>query len=448
MVSLKKKWRKLTAYSLPDFHALGAKRNSADSATSTISDNQTEPPHTIFRYSLLLIFFAAILTSGIYFARLAGDDPQVYKNDFNVFYFASQEVIAGRDPYQRSIGAWTPYLYPPLLAEMLIPLALAPLPVAAYFWFLINVAALVVALKMLTALNEQHLLSNRKYLLMAGTVVLLSRFILDNLSLGQVNLLVATLAMAHVYFFAKEKKIASSLALAVAVSIKLTPAILIVWHLAKRRFKFAAECAVLIAALMALSFIPFGRNAVASFETFVNRTIKNEQGFDFAYAGNQSLRGAIARITGSLSGNSEPSSNPASMVFIFSAIVLLAVAVWTAIRARGVMSEAAPFFCLIVLLSPLSWKAHFIMLLLPVFLLFKRAFAEVKAHRVAALIVLIVVFALFNLTSPKIVGLSIAEWADAHSLVFAAAALLFAASALWHRAEAFVNLKDQKRSQL
>jgi alpha-1,2-mannosyltransferase len=247
-----------------------------------------------------------------------------------------------------------------------------------------------------------------------------------------VNIAVAALAVAHVYFFAKEKKLASSLALAVAVSIKLTPAILILWHLAKRRFRFATQCAALTTTLMALSFVPFGQSAIPAFETFVNRTIKNEQGFDLSYAGNQSLRGAIGRIAAGLRENDESSSDPAIIIFTISAFALLALSAWAAARARCVMTEAAPFFCLMVLLSPLSWKAHFVALLLPVFQLLARAITEVKARRVESIIVLIIVFVLFNLTSPKIVGLSMAEWADEHSLVFAAAALLFAAS--WERA--------------
>src|SRR5918999_785830 len=89
--------------------------------------------------------FIALLGSGILFARNSGSDPQKYSNDFNVYYFASTEVIEGRDPYQNSLGSWTPYLYPPLLAELLIPLALVPLPVAAFFWYLIGAAAIAAA---------------------------------------------------------------------------------------------------------------------------------------------------------------------------------------------------------------------------------------------------------------------------------------------------------------
>jgi hypothetical protein len=41
---------------------------------------------------------------------------------------------------------------------------------------------------------------------------------------------------------------------------------------------------------------------------------------------------------------------------------------------------------------------------------------------------LFVVFALFNFTSPKIIGVSAAEWCDVHSLVFVGLLLLFFAA--------------------
>src|SRR5258705_12706413 len=83
---------------------------------------------------VLSLIALAIVLSGFYFAKQSGDDSAVYSNDFNVFYHAAGEVLGGRDPYQRSLGEWTPYLYPPLLAILLTPLAVLPLPVAAYVW--------------------------------------------------------------------------------------------------------------------------------------------------------------------------------------------------------------------------------------------------------------------------------------------------------------------------
>jgi len=381
----------------------------------------------------------AVLVSGLYFARKSGANPEAYGNDFNVYYHAAREVMGGGDPYQHSLGDWTPYIYPPLLAELIVPLALLPLPVAAYFWFLVNAASIVAAAWMSARLangnKEPDSPTTAWRAALAGCAVLLVlRFVLDTFHLGQVNAVVAALAVAHVYLYARGRKALSAVALVVAVSIKLTPALLLLYHIAKLRLKFAVACAGLLVAVTALSFLPFGpRGGTDAFQTFWNRTVKNEQGYDFAYSGNQSLRGAIARLAGqsneSRLSSEGASRRPGDAATLLISIVLLALAVLAAVRARSERAAAAPFFCCLVLLSPLSWKAHYVILILPAALLLSVAKTSGKARNLIAVTTLGLAFVLFNLTSPHVIGLAAAEWADAHSLIFAGALLIFIACA-------------------
>jgi alpha-1,2-mannosyltransferase len=421
----------------------------------------------ISRIALGLIA-AAMLLSGIYFARQSGSNPLVYSNDFNVYYHAASELMAGRDPYQSSLTEWTPYLYPPLLSELMIPLALLPLSVAAYIWFLISLACVASAAWMsakLCACGQTHSpqervelssverskverggaseiqVCSRTSLIAAIAILIMIRFALDNFKLGQVNAMVGALSVAHVYFFVKNKKTLSAIAFALAVSIKLTPIILIAYHIAKLRMKFAALCLSLLAAATLLSFLPFGARAPETFKIFFNRTVRNEQGFDLSYAGNQSLRGAMARILESDAQADETSRQPASAPAMAISIALIIIAMFAASRASNDLAAAAPFFCCFVILSPLSWKAHFIVLIMPVAYLICRALRLSKISRACLIASLILVFALFNLTSPKVLGLAISEWADAHSLVFAGALLVLIAC-VWQASLGFVNLNQ------
>jgi len=258
-------------------------------------------PHSV----ALILLVVTILVSGVHFAGQSGIYPESYSNDFNVYYFAAREMTAGHDPYQQSLGDWVAYLYPPLFAELLIPVALLPLPVAAYVWFLISVTAMLVTAWMCGALFDDVAdadpsppLLSRRMLIAAGAVLILIRFVLDNFNMGQVNTLVTMFAVAHVYLFTKNRKLASAFMLAIAVALKLTPGLLIVYHLARRRWRYAALCMAVTAAVMATSFLPFGTRAPQVFTVFVNRTVKNEQGFNLAYSGNQSLRATLARAVG------------------------------------------------------------------------------------------------------------------------------------------------------
>jgi hypothetical protein len=392
-----------------------------------------------FKFSPLKIFLIlVVLLSGIYFAHRSGTNPQEYKNDFNVYYFASHEILAGRTPYDNSLGEWTPYLYPPLLAELLVPVAFLPLPIAAYLWFLINAAALFLALKMSSQLVLQRnrfewiqapqakiivpAYQNRfqQIGIVTCTFAILLRFILDNFDYGQVNIFVTALAIAHIYFFSKRKPIISSIVLILAVAIKLTPAIVLVYHVSRRRWKYALANAALIAVIVLVSFAPFGVRSSETFQTFFKRTVLNEQKFDLAYSGNQSLRGGLERLTQGYKKDDWLAPN-SSVTGLFLLTCLLAM--W---RARH-ETAAAPFFCLMVLLSPLSWKQHFVILLFPIADLIAQAWREKRPQRKAILIaVLAVVFTLFNLTSPRVIGVVAAEWCDAASFVLIGGLLIYA----------------------
>jgi hypothetical protein len=279
------------------------------------------------------------------------------------------------------------------------------------------------------ATSESEDMSNAwRAIIAAGALLVILRFVLDNFNLGQVNPVVATLTVAHVYLYARDRKKLSAIALVLAASIKLTPALLLVYHVGRLRVKFAAACVALLAAVTLASFLPFGGSGVGAFRAFVNRTVKNEQGFDFAYSGNQSLRGAVARLTDPASSR-EQSFNPMNAVTIAISVLLLLLGIFGSASAQSEIGAAAPLFCCVVLLSPLSWKAHFVVLILPIgYLIAETWQAHARRSGIVVGAALTLTFGMFNLTSPRIIGPAAAEWFDAHSVVFAAALLIFVAS--------------------
>ncbi len=404
-------------------------------------------PHRTSPLTILGIatFLFVLIAGGFYFARRSGDDLHRYQNDFNVYYFASHEVIEGRDPYANSLGEWTPYLYLPLLAELLIPLSLMPLQSAAYSWFLIGAASLIGAAGMSATLtledaNENssspvgkkgvlpHRSRKRRYILAALSIAVVSRFALDNFDYGQVNTLVAALAVAHVCLYKKHRKLTAAVALAVAASIKLTPLVLIVYYVSRRKITFIAGCVALFISITALSFAPFGTQATAAFQTFFHRTVKNEQGFNLADPGNQSLRGAIARLRGN---EGESASAPSDPITLAISVAMLAGSALVALREKGSSSSIASLFCCIPLLSPLAWKGHFVVLIFPAAFLISEVASRPRTRLGYSMTaVLIAAFAVFNLTSPRIIGLAPSEWVDRHSLICAAAMLMYMAT-IW-----------------
>jgi hypothetical protein len=287
--------------------------------------------------------------------------------------------------------------------------------------------------------------------------VILLRFILDNFKLGQVNLIITALGVAHVYFYATNRLRWSVMMFSLAVAIKLTPALLLAYHLGKRRWRFAAVCAACSGLLMAASFLPFGARATETFQVFFNRTVRNQQGFDLAYGGNQSLRGFVARLSDETRAVDHPQVSdtptddsvrePSSALTFALAAILLIVALAAAAVARSEMAAAAPFFCCMVMLSPLSWKAHFVILILPVAFIIGCVLEESSIIRKRLLVVaLLAVFALSNLTSRNLFGEGFAAWTDARSLVLAAAFIVYVVT-VWQAARQFVTLKRSRHTE-
>ncbi len=106
-----------------------------------------------FRVALAatLLVIAVVLLSSL-LARQAADPAGQYAFDFGTYHAAAGDVAAGRSPYAPQMltapvpaqgpGA-TLYKYPPVLAQVLVPLSGASLPTAAAVWLALQTAGIV-----------------------------------------------------------------------------------------------------------------------------------------------------------------------------------------------------------------------------------------------------------------------------------------------------------------
>jgi hypothetical protein len=227
-------------------------------------------------------------------AARSGTTPERYGNDFTVFYAAAQQVWLTGNPYEIPIRAATPYLYPPLFAQLLMPLAWLPLPVAAFLWAMGNVLAVGWLWRQIRQVLPPGPDQN---LLYAGWWLALGPVLLGNFLLGQVNLWIAAavtfalLADAH-----RQRAAAGGLALAAAVSIKLSPALLIPYFVGRRAWRLLAWWAVWMVLGNALSCWGLGPHRWAILHNWYREIILQGWHFDFAVASNQSLYGALLRV--------------------------------------------------------------------------------------------------------------------------------------------------------
>jgi hypothetical protein len=213
----------------------------------------------------LLLLIASVLFCIGAFKR--GFRPQ--GNDFTSYLTASKALLNGTDPYQGM--AHFPYLYPPLLAFLLIPLLFVPYSVAICLWFVINLFALALSgwLILKSSENQSIRFSQLGLVLLLFTAPLQSNFLN-----GQVNTLVLLLCLTFFYFGSTSRKLIAGFCLAFAIVIKVMPFVLLGFLLFRKRFKELLYTLVVITILALLpAFIVQGQ-IVDLYHSFVNRMLQ------------------------------------------------------------------------------------------------------------------------------------------------------------------------------
>lgn len=332
----------------------------------------------------VLAGLAAVFLS-IWNAPRAGSTASIYGNDFTVFYAAAERIVATGNPYDIAIREHTPYLYPPLFAHLLAPLTLLPLPFASFLWTFGN----CVAFALLFAASFQPIKETNTGPRLAWLIAFLP-LLLGNLALGQVNLWIAFLAtFALTRDLERRTPWSAGLCLALAISIKLTPAVLLVHFAARRSWKLLGSCAMFGIVLNGASFLALGPARVAILRGWFDEVVVNGWKFNFAVSGNQSLNGAFLRFF-----TSAPTDAPrfpsvtildtgsfAPILVLCLCVFFLGMSAWRSFQSthNGQAARAAALAaCICLLLSKLSWVVHFPMLALPAALVAREAFEEKK----------------------------------------------------------------------
>jgi hypothetical protein len=178
--------------------------------------------------------------SHIYDQAADGADPQLQWADPNTL-FAEHARKLGLDEVKL-------YVYPPLLADMLVPLAFLRLASAEHAWLLLNaIFVLAATLIMARMFSPNRVRWFWPPLLVA---VLLFRPTLDCFFLGQISILLLLLQAAGLYFYFESRTVPAALMFAVITAIKITPLIVIVPLLAFRDWKQLRAFVLALAALL------------------------------------------------------------------------------------------------------------------------------------------------------------------------------------------------------
>jgi hypothetical protein len=170
--------------------------------------------------------------------------------DLEVYYRAGAHFRAATDLYEPVVMR---YRYAPGLAALFVPLAAFSFPVARALW-----AAAGVAIGLAVTLALDRRLGGRSPWAVPAAWLLLAQPLAQELSYGQVDLLVLGLAFAAFALDDRGREAGAGALVALATALKVAPALLLVDWLARRRWRPFAGAAAAGLATLAVTALRYG----------------------------------------------------------------------------------------------------------------------------------------------------------------------------------------------
>jgi hypothetical protein len=364
-------------------------------------------------------WFVTMFVAGVIYTQKASEDRSAF------IRWRHQVVELGQGK-----NIWNSYFFPnpPIVPILMSPLVALPPLAGALGWFLLKVVLVTIAMRLCFRMAEGE---GAKFTWWAqGLVILLSlRPILSDLQHGNNNIIILFLVVCTLSAWRKGHDILAGLALGLAITYKVTPALLLPYFIYKGSWRTGAATLLGIAVFMLV--VPsivlgpsFNLECLSAWwrhilSPFLVRDVIGQQEV------NQSMVAVLTRlITDSPPPDIhkyngvlfklnflELSMKQASMIAKGLSIAMvagLAVLCRTKTKRRDdprLLGEFALVVLTMLFVSERSWKHHFVTLLLPYTYLVYRAFIAPVTPRVrAALAGTLAVSALLMLTTSSEVG--------------------------------------------
>lgn len=294
--------------------------------------------------------------------------------------FVKPDLPLGQAARRLGIQRVRLYIYPPILADLLVPLTFVSAATAGKLWLCINLAALLLTTFLVAGLLNVRWRSFGGLALLVGLFALFST--LFCLVWGQVTIVLLLLWTAGLACYQRRWYAASAALFALATAIKLTPLLVIVplliWRERKWLIAFLTSLAILIGVMFAV-------NGTASLHDYIAHVMPSMSG-GVPDLQNKSLFSSSEMLWVSLHGGAiDPTVTlavprlVASGAKALSAAILIGALLLVFRLGRRMSMDnrllaLALFALLSVAVAPISWKHAYVVAFLPLALLWTRAF--------------------------------------------------------------------------
>ncbi|GJF11579.1 polyprenol-phosphate-mannose-dependent alpha-(1-2)-phosphatidylinositol mannoside mannosyltransferase [Mycolicibacterium cyprinidarum] len=312
-----------------------------------------------------LVTVAALATAAW---RLLGHTR--YRIDVDVYRMGGRAFLDGQPLYadgaifQTQGGLDLPFTYPPLAAVLFSPFALLSLDGASAAITLTTLILLVISTVIVltrldvwpsTRVTGEPAWMRRWWLAaaIAAPAAILLEPIRSNFDFGQINVVLMTLVIADCV--PRRTPWPRGLLLGIAIALKLTPAVFLLYFLLKRDTRALLVTAASAAAATLAGFAFTWRD---SWE-YWTETVRNTDRIGTATLNtNQNIAGALARLG---LGESER-----FMLWTLACFAVLALTIWAGRRALRAEQPVLALICVAMfglVVSPVSWSHHWVWVL-------------------------------------------------------------------------------------
>jgi len=311
------------------------------------------------------------------------------------------------------------FTYPPAFAFLMIPFVFMPMWLRNIVWYVLSIAALYFGFRM-----SEHLVmktfrirfeKDQLYRFRFLSVLFGLKFVFAVLENQAYDCLIFFLLVLGVYGLAEENDFLAASAIALAAAIKATPLLFFPYLLFRKKWKVFSFCMVFF---LAISFLPDLFFSAEGQSTYFGRWFQDTVAPSLFSSGNasslhfwegenqlnQSLRSFIYR----LAARGEIASHFREVLYIIYALFLFLLSYLIFEFSKMELPYALDGSVLMIgmlMLSPMSSKSHFVVLILPYMVIWGYLFRSNRLNLKTPIgFILMASFAFNSLTSRGIIG--------------------------------------------
>lgn len=281
--------------------------------------------------------------------------------DFQVHYYGAQHLVQGENPYQIDVNYFTPQVYPPFDMVFFIPLSFLPYEIAAKLWIILSIAAVIGSIILINRIYRISFFSPLSLFLCALVFIAFpTKF---TFGMGQINAMILLFTTLLWFYLNKKDDIKSGISFAFPVMLKFFPLLFVLYFLLLRKWKLLFTLIGSILALIAVSLIFVSLDVHIYFAQVLLPDLLRSWKGDYY---NQSFTGFLMRDV------VDESIRQQLRVVIPIVFLVISFGIILHHRIKDVTRINLEISLLIIvslLINNFSWQHHFVLLVLPFFIM-------------------------------------------------------------------------------